>query len=101
MWHIDCIKRTQREVTGPSRPANREHRASVSESIDHYLEMYSWHDCNVYNGQGAQVAEVAPIGELPTLRTGVNEIRFTCKGPEKASARANVTIVSYGEELLP
>jgi hypothetical protein len=66
-----------------------------------YLEMYSADDCKVYDGQGALIAELKPEGKIPTLRPGANDVTFTCEAPEGASARANVTVISYGEILKP
>lgn len=64
-----------------------------------YLEMYSADDCKVYDERGALVAEVNPVGDVPVLRAGANEVRFDCEGPEQVSARANVTVISYGDTL--
>lgn len=64
-----------------------------------YLEMYSADDCKVYDGQGALLAEIKPEGTIPPLRPGANDVTFTCEGPEGASARANVTVISYGDVL--
>lgn len=62
-----------------------------------YLELSSPSDCRLYDERGALVRRFQPQAEVPVLAAGKNAVRFACEGPEGLSARAKVTVISYGE----
>jgi len=63
-----------------------------------YLEFNSISDCKLYNRAGAMVGEVKPVGDVPTIGRGENEVelRVTAEG---ATPRAFVTVITEGEPL--
>ena len=65
-----------------------------------YLEFTSMSDCKVYGPMGEVLAEVVPQGEVPTLKSGANRVRFNCESEPGVSARANVTVISQSESPL-
>ena len=64
-----------------------------------YLEFNSMTDCRVYGTEGELVCEVEPVGEVPILDEGENEISFDCDAPGDVIPRARVTTISQGEPL--
>jgi hypothetical protein len=64
-----------------------------------YLEFRSASDCKLYGPDGALIREVEPLGDIPMLEPGDNEVTFTCDAPDGISARAHVTVISQGEPL--
>ena len=65
-----------------------------------YLELRSRNDCKVYDAKGALIREVTPMGEAPQLEAGENAIKFRCMVAQGLSARANVTIISQGDQVI-
>ncbi|NLF62452.1 MAG: hypothetical protein GX574_15030, partial [Lentisphaerae bacterium] len=49
----------------------------------------------VFSGKGDLLAEVAPQGDVPTLATGANDVRFAC---EKASLRPHAWITVFTKD---
>jgi len=64
-----------------------------------YLEFYSRSDCRLYGPKGELIAKVKPLGNVPILSNGVNEITFDCDESADVIPRANVTVISYGKPL--
>jgi len=64
-----------------------------------YLEFYSHEDCMQYGANGELIAEIKPLGEIPVIDKGQNEMIFTCNGKTDVNARARVTIVTESEPL--
>jgi len=64
-----------------------------------YLEFRSMSDCKLYGPKGELLREVAPEGDMPVLEAGDNRVEFTCDARGGVSARAYVTVISYGEPL--
>jgi len=64
-----------------------------------YLEFKSASDCKLYGPDGALKAEVRPEGEVPSLDTGVNEVKFTCEIAGAHRPRARVTVITAGPPL--
>jgi hypothetical protein len=64
-----------------------------------YLEFNSISDCRVYGPEGELLCEVEPIGEVPVLDEGENELSFYCDAPGDVIPRARITTISRGEPL--
>lgn len=65
-----------------------------------YLEFRSLTDCKVYDAKGELVAEIKPQGDIPQLEAGSNLVGFSCNVAEGLNARANVTIINQGDQLV-
>jgi hypothetical protein len=65
-----------------------------------YLEFRSGSDCRVYDAKGALIREVTPLGDAPQLEAGENAAKFTCNITKGFNARANITIISQGEQVI-
>jgi hypothetical protein len=52
-----------------------------------------------YDQRGAILGKVTPEGPPPRLAPGKNQVQFACLGPKGLAARAEVTLISYGEPL--
>ena len=64
-----------------------------------YLEFHSVDDCTLYGPQGELIRSIVPVGSVPVLMPGDNEIQFHCEAPPGIRARALVTIITQGEPL--
>jgi len=64
-----------------------------------YLEFYDRDNCILYDKVGKQIAEVKLEGNIPVLKSGHNELAFTCGCPDKVNPRAKVTVISYGQAI--
>ncbi len=53
-------------------------------------------DCRLFGRKGEELARVVPVGDLPTLVSGDNSIRFACDETDGLNPRAYVTVVSSG-----
>jgi hypothetical protein len=71
----------------------------VSMESGSYLEFYSPTECRLYGPKGEIIAEIKPKGEIPLLENGKNTVTFTCDKTGSLSARAYVTVLSYGDPL--
>ncbi|MBN1292419.1 MAG: hypothetical protein JXB48_11325, partial [Candidatus Latescibacteria bacterium] len=65
----------------------------------YYLELYAKDNCKLYGPKGELIAEVTPEQDIPLLKSGTNEITFTCDETTEFSTRVFVTVISYGEAL--
>ncbi|MCE5251081.1 hypothetical protein LLG96_12765 [bacterium] len=64
-----------------------------------YIEFYSPSDCTLYGPKGEILSKVKPQGDVPVFENGKNTMTFSCVKPDGLSARAQVTVISYGEPL--
>jgi hypothetical protein len=64
-----------------------------------YLEFNSMEDCKLYDPNGVFLRECPPVGEVPTLGGGKNQIIFACDGPHGYNVRALVTTITAGTPL--
>ena len=64
-----------------------------------YLEFYSVTDCKLYGPQGELISEVMPLGEVPIIEEGLNQLSFICEASPNINARARVTVITEGKPL--
>lgn len=64
-----------------------------------YIEFNSLSDCKLYNAKGELLKEITPEGVLGQLKNGANEIAFSCAAGGEANPRAQITLMTEGEEL--
>lgn len=64
-----------------------------------YIEFNSLTDCKLYGAKGELLKEVVPRGAVQELRTGSNEIEFTCEPANGVNTRMQVTMIAEGEPL--
>ncbi|OGV69646.1 MAG: hypothetical protein A3K19_00010 [Lentisphaerae bacterium RIFOXYB12_FULL_65_16] len=64
-----------------------------------YVEFDSASDGRVYNEHGALVERLCLPGKIPVLNAGANRVSFACTGSAGFSARADVTVISFGSPL--
>lgn len=87
-------------ITSPSIMIGREKIIfPVKMESGMYLEFKSLSDCKLYGPKGELLKEVNPIGNVPTLINGKNEISFSCDGSETVNTRVQVTVIGEGEPL--
>ena len=66
-----------------------------------YLEFLSFSDCKLYGSKGELLKEVTPIGVIPNIVNGQNEISFSGDGYGfgAVNARVQVTVIGEGKPL--
>ncbi len=64
-----------------------------------YLEFASVDDCRLYGPKGGLLDEVTPAGGIPTLKWGLNKLRFSCEIAACVKPRACVTTIAQGNPL--
>lgn len=64
-----------------------------------YLEFNSMADCKLYDREGAMVADVKPVGDVPILDHGEHKVTFAATGSGGLTPRAFVTVITEGESL--
>lgn len=64
-----------------------------------YMELRPAGEARLYGPTGGLVGTVKQEGDIPALRPGANRVRFHAEGPEGASVRARVTVISMGQPL--
>jgi hypothetical protein len=64
-----------------------------------YIEFRSLSDCKVYDAEGNQVQEVKPLGSVPILEAGENNISFKCESAPGVHPRVTVTVIAEGIEV--
>ena len=74
-------------------------RFPVEMQSGYYLELYEHNNCKLYGPKGELVAEVTPEQDIPLLKSGMNEITFSCDETTGYSTRVVVTVISFGEVL--
>ena len=50
---------------------------------------------------GSPLSLGRPLGTVPNLSPGTNLLCFVCEGPAGLAARAEITVISYGDPLSP
>ncbi len=66
-----------------------------------YLEFFSADDCRLYGPKGELLQDVKPEGSVPLLAGGDHEVSFACETADGVNARARITVISYGQPMLP
>lgn len=66
-----------------------------------YLEFFSVEDCKLYGPKGELLQEVKPEGPVPELAAGDNHVTFACETAGRVNPRARITVISYGQPILP
>jgi hypothetical protein len=64
-----------------------------------WLECNGPDDCVLYGPKGELLGKVTPLGGLPTIQPGSNEVQFSCAGLDSPSPRAKVTVFTHGDPL--
>jgi hypothetical protein len=64
-----------------------------------FLEFMSPDDCVLYGSKGEFIQKVAIKGNVPFLKTGKNDVSFTCEGPEGINPRVQVTVIGEGNPI--
>lgn len=75
----------------------RELRFPVAIETGQYLEIRETDDCRLYGKRGEEIRRIVPVGDVPPLEPGDNEIRLSWEGDGSAVApRAQVTVIAQG-----
>jgi hypothetical protein len=64
-----------------------------------YIEFNSTSDCKVYGPEGELLCEVEPVGDVPIMDEGENEVSFDCDASQDVITRTHITTISQGEPL--
>ena len=62
-----------------------------------YLEFRSMTDCRLYDPRGQLISRVEPLGKVPIIQPGDNQIEFQCQCSAKANPRAYVSVIARGD----
>ncbi len=68
-------------------------------SGDSYLEFTDSGKCRFYDPNGFLLGETVPEGDVPLVRSGSNEILFSCDSDEPEGQAVWITVVTEGERL--
>ena len=94
---LDLVEKTMKH------PAVRVNGATVTFPVEMstgmYLEMKSGAECSLYSKAGKVIQKVTPLGGVPTLRHGGNNVSFTCEGSKGGETRMRVTVIAEGAPL--
>ncbi len=60
------------------------------------IEFVSLDNCRLYDERGELLQWLRPVGEVPQLQAGENQVQFQCTGTEGFRSRANVTVITSG-----
>ena len=71
----------------------------VEMSSGSYLEFSVDGGCMLYGAKGEPITQVSPVGEIPLLSTGRNQIEFSCSAVDGPSPRVKLTVISHGQPL--
>jgi len=63
------------------------------------LEFDGGNGCTLYGPKGETLAQPVPDTTAPRLRSGQNEINFSCDSTTGPAPRAKITILSHGDPL--
>ena len=66
-----------------------------------YLEFDAGAGYRHYDERGSLLSQGRPLGTVPNLSHGTNRLCFACEGPAGLAARAEITVISYGDPLSP
>ncbi|MDO5581859.1 MAG: hypothetical protein Q4G69_12080 [Planctomycetia bacterium] len=64
-----------------------------------YLELFEDGLCNLRDQNSKLVQQVKPVGEIPVLKKGENQLSFTCDSQNKISTRVQLTVSAQGDPL--
>ena len=64
-----------------------------------WVECNGPQDCTLYDSNGAVLGKPSLPGKLPVLRSGQNQVRFSCSAREGLAPRVKVTVFAQGEDL--
>jgi hypothetical protein len=64
-----------------------------------YLEVNTSDDCVLYGPKGEVIARVSPMGLIPLLSAGKNQIRFSSEAAAGPAPRVRLTVSSQGQPL--
>jgi len=65
-----------------------------------YIEFRSLTDCTVYDAQGEVIKQLKPLGEVPILQAGKNDLAFASDTAESLRPRARITVISKDKNAL-
>ena len=64
-----------------------------------YIEFYSMDNCMHYGADGDLIGKIKPLGAIPTLNKGENEISFSHENKTDIKTRARITVISEGKQI--
>lgn len=65
---------------------------------EQYIEFDGQGDARLFDREGVEIGTVKPMGAIPTLKPGPNEISFSSTAGVEFSNRAEVTVIHLGED---
>ena len=66
---------------------------------NHYLEFWGTGKAKVFDPNGHTIKEIDPVGSIPTLTSGSNEIQSFCDTGGKSHINTRVTVITKGAPL--
>ncbi|MDO5566470.1 MAG: hypothetical protein Q4G59_07415, partial [Planctomycetia bacterium] len=88
------------EIENPTFVVNRQKMIlPVTMKTGMYFELLADGFCQVYDASGKPVQRVKPIGGVPELKKGNNNVTFTCDAKHTTSTRVQVTVITEGKPL--
>ena len=87
-------------ITNPSVTINGETIVfPVKMESGMYLELNSEGECKLFSKKGKVIQKVSLIEKVPEMKSGNNNIAFSCQGINELSSRVQVTVISEGNPL--
>lgn len=97
---IEALKENPTELVNPCLGiGNQSLVFPVTLKEDEYLEFWGTGTFKHFDPNGFVLAEGQPIGNIPEMEAGQNQVKFGCKVNNPRSARANVSLITMGEAL--
>ena len=62
-----------------------------------FLEFRGVDDCKLYGQKGEEIRDVKPVGEIPTMKPGTNDVEFRWSAAPGVRPRAYVSVMTRGE----
>lgn len=97
---VKALREYQSTVLNPGLTVNGQKITFPAElETNHYLEFWGTEKAKVFDPDGHLIKEISPVGSVPVLRPGDNEIQYFCNTGEESHIHSRVTIIAKGEPL--
>lgn len=71
-------------------------RFPVEIETGQFLEFHAAGQCTLYGPKGEELRRVTPVGDVPRLAAGENQVEFACQAAAGVSPRAYITVITQG-----
>lgn len=66
---------------------------------NHYLEFWGSDEATVFDENGHLISKVKPVGSIPVVTTGANNVVFRCEGSPSSRKQCRVEMITIGDAI--